>query len=125
MATIVNFDGLLIDSSELLSFTYNREFQINTLNTVNDKVLTQPGNLSPITFTFDVRITSGAAIKFFQWRNKLQQKVLAALVFSGDDYGGFYLSRLNIQSNNLDDVMDVLIFDMKLEFIQNQNFNQL
>lgn len=125
MTTIVNFDGLLIDSSELKDFSYNREFIINELTTINDKVLTQPGNLTPITFVFDVRITVNAAAKFFQWRNKLQQKTLGALIFSGDDYGGFYLTRVNIKSNNLDDLMKVLTFDMTLELLQNQNFNQL
>lgn len=123
MSTILTYDGLNIDSSELLRFRYSREFQVNRLGTVNDKIITQPGNLTPIIFAFECKITNDASTKYFQWRNKLQEKTLAALVFSGDDYGGFYLNNLDIDCDNLDENQNVLSFDLNLSFIQNQNFS--
>ena len=120
--TLLTYDGISLDSTEIIRFRYNREFIINTLSTVNFQQLTQPGNLSPITFEIEAKVMRNAPTKYFQWRAKIAQKPLAALNFLNADYGAFYLSEVDITCNLLNDIGEVMEFDMSLTFIQNQNF---
>ncbi|NJM20419.1 MAG: hypothetical protein HC907_17775 [Richelia sp. SM1_7_0] len=119
---LLTFDGIALDSTEILNFNYNRKFNIILQDTVSSKTLTQPGNLSPIIFRVDAKIMTNAPTKYFQWRNKLQAKTLASLNFLNADYGAFYLSEVDITCNLLNDIGEVMDFDMSLTFIQNQNF---
>lgn len=119
---LLTFDGISLDSTEILNFNYNRKFNIILQETIADRTITQPGNLSPIIFNIEAKIMENAPTKYFQWRNKLQAKTLASLNFLNADYGAFYLSEVDITCNLLNDVGEVMDFDMSLTFIQNQNF---
>jgi hypothetical protein len=120
--TSLTYDGISLDSTEILNFKYTRKFNIVLQETISEKTLTQPGNLSPIIFNIEARVMFNAPIKYFQWRNKLEQKTLAALNFLNANYGGFYLSDLDISCDLFNDVGEVMQFDMSLTFIQKQSF---
>lgn len=120
--TRLTYGTLTLHSSEIISFEFGREFQINTLETVALMEITQPGNLSPISFTVNTTIRDNASTKFTTWTNKLAEKPIEALTFLNRSWGNYYLSNVNITSAELDDVGDVLRFDMRVEFMGNQNF---
>lgn len=122
MATRLTYGSLTIDSSELISFNFTREFRINNVETIQLLEITQPGNLTPIEFTVSVRFTDDADTKFNNWQSKLAQKSLEPLTFLLYSWGNFYLSSLNINGDELDDYGNILRLNMDIKFIQNQNF---
>lgn len=122
MTTLLTYDTVTLDTSEILNFSYNREFKISNSPTVGDKEITQPGNLSPTMIKIEAYIRDNASIKFTAWVQKLSEKPLYDLLFLGRNFGKYYLSSLDISSDELDDNGDVLRFSMSITFINNQNF---
>lgn len=122
MTTLLTYDTVTLLSSEIISFSYNREFTISKASTVGDKEITQPSNLTPTTFKIETYIRDNAATKFSAWIQKLSEKPLYDLQFLTRNWGKYYLSSLEISSDELGDDGDILRFSMSLTFINNQNF---
>lgn len=122
MTTLLTYDTVTLQSSEVISFTYNRDFKINNASTVGDKEITQPGNLSPTIIKVEAQIRDNASVKFTSWIQKLSDKPLFDLLFLTRNFGKYYLSSLDISSDEFGDDGNILRFDMSLTFINNQNF---
>lgn len=118
----LTYGTLTLHSSEIVSFGFKRDFRINTIETVALSEITQPGNLSAIGFTVNTTIRDNASQKFTLWTNKLAEKALEPFTFLNRVWGNYYLTSLDITSSELDDIGDVLRFDMKIELMNNQNF---
>ena len=122
MTTLLTYDTVTLDTSEIINFSYNREFKISNSSTVGDKEITQPGNLSPTVIKIEAYIRDNASTKFTNWTQKLSEKPLYDLIFLTRNFGKYYLSSLDISSDELGDDGDVLRFSMSVTFINNQNF---
>lgn len=122
MTTLLTYDTVTLDTSEIINFSYNREFKISNSATVGDREITQPGNLSPTIIKIEAYIRNNASTKFTAWVQKLSEKPLYDLLFLTRNFGKYYLSSLDISSNELGDDGDVLRFSMSITFINNQNF---
>lgn len=118
----LTYGTLTLHSSEIVSFTYDREFKIINQGTVALLEITQPGNLSPIEFNLDCIIRDNASAKLTTWTNKLAEKPLEALTFISRSWGNYYLTNINIDCDEFDNFGDVLRMSMKLRFLSNQNF---
>lgn len=118
----LTYGTLTLHSSEILKFNFKRSFNISVMDTVSLLQITQPGNLTTVTFTIDTRITDNCSTKFTTWINKLAEKPLEALTFLGRSWGNYYLTDVDITSDQLDDAGDVLRMDMSLTLVGNQNF---
>lgn len=123
MATILTFGSLTLSSSEIINFSWKRSFNINQVSTVALIEITQPGNLTPIELSIKARITANASSKFTLFTNLLSAKTLEPLNFLNRNLGSFYFADLSIDSDELDDLKDVLRMDCDLLFISNQNFS--
>lgn len=122
MTTLLTYDTVTLLTSEIINFNYSREFTISKASTVGDKEITQPANLTPTTFKIEAYIRDNATTKFTSWVQKISEKPLYDLQFLTRNWGKYYLSSLEISSDELDDNGDILRFSMSLTFINNQNF---
>ena len=109
-------------SDEVINIRWNREFGINSIPTVNLTEITQPGNLTAIEIEVTVRVTDNAKEKFNNWTALIASKPLEDLELFTDDLGEYYLTNLEINTNELDDNGDILRMDMSLTFKENLNF---
>lgn len=120
--TRLTYGTLTLQSSEIISFTYDRSFNIVRQSTVSLFEITQPGNLAPHEMTISTRIDNDASAKFTLWTNKLAEKPLEALTFLNRAWGNYYLTDISIESDEMDLQGDVVKMDMKLSFLSNQNY---
>jgi hypothetical protein len=120
--TALTYGTLSLESSEVLNIRWRREFQITSLPTVNLTEITQPGNLTAIDLEVTATIRNNARTAFNNWVALLATKPLETLTLFTTNQGNYYLSSLDISTNELDDVGDILRLEMILTFKQNQNF---
>lgn len=122
MSTLLTYDNLTLHSSEIIDFTYSRQFNIVVDTTVGDRQITQPGNLSPTIIEINTHIHDNATTKFTSWIQKVSSKPLSDLNFLTRNLGQYYLSSVDISSAELTSTGDILRFSMKVKFTNNQNF---
>ena len=118
----LTYGTLTLLSTEVIKFSCNRSFKINTMETVSLSEITQPGNLSPITFQVSAIIRDNSTTKFNSWLNKVSEKPLETFTFLSRTWNNTYLTAVDIDSAELDTFGDILRFDMSLNFMVNQNF---
>lgn len=118
----LTYGTLNLFSSEITSFSIDREFGIVKQGTVALLEITQPGILSPIELSVSTEIRQLASDKLTAWINKLAEKPLEQLTFLNRVWGNYYLTSVNIKSEEMDEDGDVLGMVMELKFIGNQNF---
>lgn len=121
--TVLAYGSILsFSSDEVINIRWNRQFTINSIPTVNLTEITQPGNLSAIEIEVSVRITNYARSAFDNWTELIGTKPLEDLELFSTNLGEYYLTNLTINTNELDDVGNILRMDMELSFKQNLNF---
>jgi hypothetical protein len=118
----LTYDNLQLFSSEVIKFDTGREFQIVTQGTVAMLEITQPGNLTPIYLNIEAIVRGDASAKLTAWMNKVTEKPLAPLNFLNRNWGNSYLTKVEIDSEEMDEEGGVLAINMKLSFLINQNF---
>jgi hypothetical protein len=118
----LTYGTLTLSSTEIISFTYDRSFNMVRQGTIALFEITQPGNLGAHEISVTTRIDDNASAKFTQWVNKLSEKPLEAFTFLNRAWGNYYLTDVSIESDEMDLQGDVIKMDMKLNFLSNQNF---
>lgn len=120
--TILTYDNLTLHSSELLTFNISSEFAITRQGTVNDREITQPGNVRPLEINITAKVSENGMDKMINWRDKPLSKPLYNLILFDLNWGGYYLTNVEINTNELDDVGKILRFKMAIVFLQNISF---
>ena len=123
MATRLTYGTIILDSSEIIDFRLDREFKISSLSTIGLLEITQPSNLTPLIFDVSASIRDNADIKMNAWLDLINQKPKLSLNFLSKNWGDFYLNKLSISSNEMDNTGKILRFDLKVILINNQNFS--
>lgn len=122
MTTILTYGTVTLDGSEILNVKLSTGLQIEENDTFNPKVVTQPGNIKPITFDISASIRKNTSAKFDTWLNLILTRPLENLIVYNRNFGLTYFNSLDITSTELEKNGDVLFFDMELSFTQNVNF---
>lgn len=120
--TVLTYATLSLTSDEVSNIRWRREFQISSLLTVNLTEITQPGNLTAIELEVTATIRNNARTEFNSWTALLATRPLENLTLFTTNLGDYYLTSLEINTNELDDVGDILRMDLVMNFKQNMNF---
>lgn len=122
MGTRLTYSTLTLSSTELIKVSYRRQFKVEQQSTVAQLQLTQPGNLTAPDITVTAIIRDNASTKFNAWTAKLAEKPWEGLTLLNRNWGNCFLTSVDITTEELDEVGDILRFEMSLDFVVNQNF---
>lgn len=122
MTTVLTYDGLTIDSSELKSIDLDKSVQVNTKDTMVLYELSQVGTLKCTRISIEAEIRQNASTKFSQWYNKVKDKPTATLSVLFRTWGNYLLEKVNIKVVDLAPDGDILIMSLSLSFIEYVNF---
>lgn len=120
--TVLTYGALSLASAEIINIRWLRSFEVVSIPTVNLTEITQPGNLSAIEIDITARITDNSRTKFNSWTALIATKPLEDLTLFTTNLGEYYLTNLDIATNELDDEGDILRMDLNINFKQNLNF---
>lgn len=122
MTTILTYDAITLDSSEIKSISIERNVQVNTQDTMVLYELSQAGTLKCNRINIEAEIRQNASAKFSQWYNKIAEKPTASLSAIFRTWGNYLLEKVAVNITDLAPDGDILIMSLSLSFVEYINF---